>query len=189
LAAPVSACSARMLPPKPRHVVRQHQDRRPAVAHEIARHGVHEVGVGAVHVGQEGIDHRHRDVGPAGAQLRAPALHVVVVGDGDPILLGTVGAPFVVGRGLAAGEGLPPLEPDLKLDDAPPFRLSRNHFIVEKRDGSYHVRDLCSTLGAIVNGESIGDHFRTDDALVRAGENEVIAGGVDSPFVFSVFIG
>jgi hypothetical protein len=51
------------------------------------------------------------------------------------------------------------------------------------------VRDLCSTLGTIVNGEPIGDHFRGDDAPLRAGENEVIAGGVDSPFVFSVFIG
>ena len=45
----------------------------------------------------------------------------------------------------------------------------------------------CSTLGTIVNGEPIGNHFRTDDAPLRAGENEVIAGGVDSPFVFSVF--
>ena len=95
---------------------------------------------------------------------------------------------FVVGRGTVAGEELPPLEPDLKLDDTAPFRLSRNHFTIEKSDGSYHVRDLCSTLGTIVNGEPIGDHFPADDALLRAGENEVIAGGVDSPFVFSVFI-
>jgi hypothetical protein len=63
-----------------RHVVRQHQDRRLAAAHEIARHGVNEVGVGTVHVGQEGVDHRHRDVGPASAQFRTPAFHVVVVG-------------------------------------------------------------------------------------------------------------
>src|SRR5262249_29507518 len=93
---------------------------------------------------------------------------------------------------LAGGllqEGLPPLQPDLKLDDTVTFRLSRNHFMIEKRDGNYYVRDLCSTLGAIVNGEPIGDHFRGDDAPLRAGENEVIAGGVDSPFVFSVFIG
>jgi len=102
--------------------------------------------------------------------------------------LGLGDLPFVVGRAPVAGEGLPPLEPDLKLDDTAPFRLSRNHFTIEKRDGSYHVRDLCSTLGTIVNGEPIGDHFRADDALLRAGENEVIAGGVDSPFVFSVFI-
>jgi pSer/pThr/pTyr-binding forkhead associated (FHA) protein len=102
--------------------------------------------------------------------------------------LGFGDLPFVVGRRLVAGEELPRLEPNLKLDDTTPFRLSRNHFTMEKRDGSYHVRDLCSTLGTIVNGEPIGDHFRADDALLRAGENEVTAGGVDSPFVFSVFI-
>ena len=103
--------------------------------------------------------------------------------------LGLGDLPFVVGRGPVAREGLPPLQPDLKLDDTVPFRLSRNHFMIEKRDGSYYVRDLCSTLGTIVNGEPIGDHFRGDDAPLQAGENEVIAGGVDSPFIFSVFIG
>jgi CRP/FNR family cyclic AMP-dependent transcriptional regulator len=102
--------------------------------------------------------------------------------------LGLGDLPFIVGRGSAAGEGLPRLQPDLKLDDTDPFRLSRNHFMIEKRDGCYYVHDLCSTLGTIVNGEPIGNHFRGDDAALRAGENEVIAGGVDSPFVFSVFI-
>jgi CRP/FNR family transcriptional regulator, cyclic AMP receptor protein len=102
-----------------------------------------------------------------------------------PLRLGDL--PFVVGRGPVAWEGLPPLQPDLKLDDTVPFRLSRNHFMIEKRDGNYYVRDLCSTLGTIVNGKPIGD-FRGDDAALRAGENEVIAGGVNSPFVFSVFI-
>ena len=51
---------------------------------------------------------------------------------------------------------------------------------------------MCATsaahLGTIVNGEPIGNHFRTDDAPLRAGENEVIAGGVGSLFVFSVSI-
>jgi CRP/FNR family transcriptional regulator, cyclic AMP receptor protein len=74
------------------------------------------------------------------------------------------------------------------LYDTAPFRLSPNHFVIEKRDGGYHVRDLRSTLGTIVNSEPIGDHFRTDDAPLQAGENEVIAGGVDSPFTFAVFI-
>jgi len=87
-----------------------------------------------------------------------------------------------------AEEALPPRQPDLLLDDTAPFRLSRNHFMIEKRDRGYHVHDLCSTLGTIVNGEPIGDHFRTDDALLRAGDNEVIAGGMASPFVFSVSI-
>jgi len=103
-----------------------------------------------------------------------------------PLKLGDL--PFVVGRGTVAREGLPPLQPDLKLNDTVPFRLSRNHFMIERRDGSYYVRDLRSSLGTIVNGEPIGDQFRGDDAPLRAGENEVIAGGVGSPFVFSVFV-
>ena len=74
------------------------------------------------------------------------------------------------------------------LDDTGPFRLSRNHFMIEQRHEGYHVRDLRSTLGTIVNGQLIGDHFCTDDVLLRAGENEVIAGGAGSPFVFSVSI-
>ncbi len=102
--------------------------------------------------------------------------------------LGIGDLPFVVGRRRVAGEGPPPCQPDLKLDDTAPFRLSRNHFIIEKRDGDYYVRDLCSALGTVVNGEPIGHYFRTDDAPLRVGDNEVIAGGVDSPFVFSVFI-
>ena len=32
---------------------------------------------------------------------------------------------------------------------------------------------------SIVNGEPAGNHFRGDDAALRAGESEVIAGGVD----------
>jgi hypothetical protein len=113
-----------------------------------------------------------------------------------PLVLGE--RPFVVGRRPAAGEGLPPWQPDLELNDTAPFRLSRNHFTIEKGEGGYRVRDLCSTLGTIVNGERIGNHLGGDgstaweqlpsDALLRAGENEVIAGGPDSPFVFSVFI-
>ena len=73
------------------------------------------------------------------------------------------------------------------LDDTGPFRLSRNNFMIEQRKG-YHVRDLRSTLGTIVNGQPIGDRFCTDDVLLRAGENEVIAGGLGSPFIFSVSI-
>jgi hypothetical protein len=102
--------------------------------------------------------------------------------------LGLGDRPFVVGRRPVAGEGLPPRQPDLMLDDTGPFRLSRNHFMIEQRHEGYHVRDLRSTLGTIVNGQPIGDRFCTDDVLLRAGENEVIAGGLGSPFIFSVSI-
>ena len=104
----------------------------------------------------------------------------------NPVGLGDL--PFVVGRRPIAGEGLAPRQPDLVLDDTVPFRLSRNHFVIEQHREGYHVRDLCSTLGTIVNGQPIGGDFPTDDVLLRFGENEVIAGDVGSPFVFSVSI-
>jgi CRP/FNR family transcriptional regulator, cyclic AMP receptor protein len=84
--------------------------------------------------------------------------------------LGLGDLPFIIGRAPVAREEPPPLQPNLKLDDTAPFRLSRNHFMIEKREGNYHVRDLRSTLGTIVNGQPIGDHFRSDDAPLRAGE-------------------
>jgi CRP/FNR family transcriptional regulator, cyclic AMP receptor protein len=140
-------------------------------------------------------DRTHANWEDADCQTPAPLVYHAYLAAKDPWLqrqfhtpLGLGDRPFVVGRRPIAEEELPPREPDLLLDDTAPFRLSRNHFLIEKRDRGYHVRDLRSTLGTIVNGEPIGDHFRTDDALLRAGDNEVIAGGVDSPFVFSVSI-
>src|ERR1700681_3344835 len=53
-----------------RDVVRQDQYGRLAIAHEIARHGEDEVGVGAEHLGQELLDPLHRDLGPALDQFR-----------------------------------------------------------------------------------------------------------------------
>jgi hypothetical protein len=54
--------------------------------------------------------------------------------------------------------------------------------------GSPPAFDLLWLKTAPTNGEPIGDHFPADDALLRTGDNEVIAGGVESPFVFSVFV-
>src|SRR5258708_2223824 len=80
----------------------------------------------------------------------------------SPLGLGDL--PFIVGRRPAAREGLPPWQPNLELIDTAPFRLSRNHFTIEKHDGGYRVRDLCSTLGTIVNREPIGHYARSDAA-------------------------
>jgi len=62
-----------------RDIVREDQHGRLAGTHEIARHGEDEVRIGPVHLRQEFLDHRHRDVGPAGDQRRAPARDVVLV--------------------------------------------------------------------------------------------------------------
>ena len=56
------------------------------------------------------------------------------------------------------------MQPDLKLDDTVPYRLSRNHFMIEKRDGSYYVR--------IIAPEMIADGLAVDDRSKRHCERE-----------------
>lgn len=75
---------------------------------------------------------------------------------------------------------------DLYLDDSPPYRISREHFEIEFRDGEYFVRDRASRLGLIVNGQGIGgDHPETEQTLVK-GVNLLVVGDADSPYRFLI---
>ena len=47
-----------------RDIIRQDQYGRLAITHEIAGHGIHEVRVGVIHLGQKFVDRLHLDVGP-----------------------------------------------------------------------------------------------------------------------------
>ena len=93
-------------------------------------------------------------------------------------------APFVVGRAPFSHEPQGAVAADLY--DREPVRRSRDHFAIVRHDGRLFVRDLHSTLGTTVNGVPIGWHFEADEAPLRAGDNEIIAGGAGSPFVFKV---
>lgn len=97
--------------------------------------------------------------------------------------------PFIVGRPIGSDEKQGPIPLDLSIPDTPPYRLSRAHFMLLEEYGAPVVRDLCSTLGTIVNGRSIGQDFATDVAELASGDNEIVAGGVDSPYRFSVRVG
>lgn len=97
--------------------------------------------------------------------------------------------PFIVGRWPAQGESGAGVPLDLALDDPPPQRLSRAHFIIIEEYGRPVVRDLSSQLGTAVNGRSIGRDFPLDVALLEAGDNEVVAGGADSPYRFVITVG
>lgn len=96
--------------------------------------------------------------------------------------------PYIVGRWPAQGEGGAGVPLDLALDDPEPQRLSRAHFILIEEYGRPVVRDLSSKLGTSVNGRSIGRDFPLDVALLEAGENEVVAGGADSPYRFVITV-
>jgi pSer/pThr/pTyr-binding forkhead associated (FHA) protein len=97
--------------------------------------------------------------------------------------------PFVVGRVPVHGESEPRRHPDLSIHDRAPFRLSRDHFMIDQDGGHIVVHDLASTLGTIVNGRPIGRHFASDKAELRQGENRILAGGLGSPFEFHVMVG
>ena len=78
-------------------------------------------------------------------------------------------------------------EVGLQLDDKPPYRLSRLHFSIQKMaSGNFIIRDLGSALGTQVNDDSLGVNFPKDFIALRDGENTVIAGGPQSPFVFQL---
>jgi CRP-like cAMP-binding protein len=97
--------------------------------------------------------------------------------------------PYVVGRRPAVGEGEPPRHPNLLIEDEAPFRLSRDHFMIQQSHDQLIISDLGSTLGTIVNGRAIGHHFMRDAVPLQRGENHIIAGGRGSPFEFLVSVG
>jgi CRP-like cAMP-binding protein len=97
--------------------------------------------------------------------------------------------PFVVGRLIDGHETPPQHVNQLSLKDSSPYRLSRNHFMIDRVQDQLIVRDLNSMLGTIVNGNPIGRHFGSDKAQLRPGANVIVAGGRDSPFQFEVSAG
>lgn len=139
-----------------------------------------------------------RDEGHEAAAARptvAPARAIRIAAGGpwlqrqmpEPLVVGHL--PFVVGRRPVSGEPRARQRPDLLLDDHEPFRLSRDHFMIVGGAGRHFVRDMASTLGTMVNGEPVGENFRTDEVALRDGANEVVAGGEGSRFVFTVTVG
>ncbi|HMR32555.1 MAG TPA: cyclic nucleotide-binding domain-containing protein [Geminicoccaceae bacterium] len=97
--------------------------------------------------------------------------------------------PFHVGR-RPSGHEQPAAAPvALMIDDRRPYRLSRLHFSILRSGDGYAVGDVLSTLGTEVNGEYLGETFSKARAGLRKGTNRVVAGGVDSPYVFRVVVG
>lgn len=96
------------------------------------------------------------------------------------------GYPFLVGR-VPGDRDMPDRNPHcLRLTDQPPYRLSVNHFAIDRKGISYTLQDLDSELGTNVNGEYLGGIIPRETTYLRMGENKVVAGGCDSPFIFRV---
>jgi hypothetical protein len=96
--------------------------------------------------------------------------------------------PFSVGRQPEPEEGRAKVPIDLCLPDTMPYRLSRQHFSLNRSKHGYYVSDLRSTLGTEVNGEGLGYSFGKDMKYLDEGENMINAGGFDSQYSFRVLL-
>ncbi|MBW2449758.1 MAG: cyclic nucleotide-binding domain-containing protein [Deltaproteobacteria bacterium] len=96
--------------------------------------------------------------------------------------------PFSVGRLSVKQEPKKHVFIDLKIKDSMPFRLSRMHFSFYLHSDGPGVMDLGSALGTEVNGELLGYNSSKDFALLKLGENKIIAGGIESPFIFKALL-
>jgi len=96
--------------------------------------------------------------------------------------------PFRIGR-RQAGEGADILSAnDLALRDQYPYQISRNHCAIERMGSELVVRDRGSTLGTILNGQSIGTESDHMVLPLQPGANKLVLGGDDSHFQFNVQI-
>ena len=65
--------------------------------------------------------------------------------------------PLVIGRGDEA-EG--------KIDD---IELSREHFVISKEEGAFHIKDLGSKNGTLVNNQAVSDQVLQPNDQIRLG--------------------
>ena len=96
--------------------------------------------------------------------------------------------PYSVGRLPVENEPESAMPIDLQIPDSPPFRLSRQHFALYQNPDGCGILDLGSALGTGLNEEYLGHNFAKDFAYLKMGENKVTAGGMDSPFIFNVWV-
>lgn len=97
--------------------------------------------------------------------------------------------PFRIGR-RQAGEGADILSAnDLALRDQYPYQISRNHCSIERIGSELVVRDRGSTLGTILNGQTIGTESEHMVLPLQPGANKLVLGAEDSRMEFNVQIG
>ena len=96
--------------------------------------------------------------------------------------------PYTVGRLPVENEPESAMPIDLKIPDSTPFRLSRQHFALYQNPDGCGVLDLGSALGTGLNEDYLGHNFAKDFGYLKMGENKITAGGIDSPFTFTVLM-
>lgn len=145
--------------------------------------------------GEGASDRLHVDPAPGDSALRVlPAARVLLSAETEHARgrssaqeLRVDKFPFRVGR-MSSGGADVLVQNDFFVRDEEPYRVSRNHCAIDREGDRFYVRDRGSTLGTLVNGRAIGLRCDSISAPLAAGDNSVVLGGDDSPFVFRVRI-
>jgi pSer/pThr/pTyr-binding forkhead associated (FHA) protein len=69
-----------------------------------------------------------------------------------------------------------------------PLNVSREHFVIDRRDAGYVLVDRESTCGTLVEGEPVGGENKGGTVAVRDGD-VIIVGTSLSPYVFKFRVG
>jgi CRP/FNR family transcriptional regulator, cyclic AMP receptor protein len=118
-----------------------------------------------------------------------PRLTVRCLGAAGDALLVISRLPYRIGRRAPEAGQFDSDEQTLLVNDSFPHRVSVNHFAVAHDEKlGLVVRDLGSDLGTTVNGQFLGGIFAKDTCRLLEGVNTVVAGGLDSPFVFKILV-
>jgi len=96
--------------------------------------------------------------------------------------------PFFIGRISKQLDTSGPL-PDLAIQDSKPYRISQLHLSLERRGNQIFLVDQNSRFGFIVNNVLIGEQTGgVAEIHLLPGDNEMIAGGQNSPFAFKMSV-
>jgi len=139
--------------------------------------------------GEGGEKHELPTIGPYSVRL-VPLEQTVIDQMGDtPLTIDRF--PFYIGRNSVKTDAdldRPMDGPEaLILEDSRPFRLSRCHFSINREDGRFVVCDHRSFHGTVVNGMPLSTGAGLKMPL-EPGENEIVAGGAESPFRFTCIV-
>jgi len=134
---------------------------------------------------------QHQDTQPDTIMLKGltePAKHALY----DMNALVVDDSPFIIGR-WSKGQSKrswftkESTRAHVEIHDIAPYVISRHHCQIEQHAGDVYVVDTSSRLGTWVNGEKIEQQTQKEIKL-NAGNNTIHLGGLDSQFIFDVFV-
>ncbi|MEA1973146.1 MAG: cyclic nucleotide-binding domain-containing protein [Candidatus Cloacimonadota bacterium] len=96
--------------------------------------------------------------------------------------------PFRVGRYTVRRVDMLFHKNDLRLLDNPPYKISRSHFSITKKDENYYFVDRGSNLGSIVNGKQIGGFESKSKIKLKQGVNKILFGSKRDKIEFEILV-